>query len=51
MDEYSFEHEPELTEDIQRLTVQAIEKAGEYLKLNVPLTGEAKTGLSWFDIH
>lgn len=50
-DEYSWEHPPELTEIMQELTAKAFVKAGEYLKLSVPLAGEAKTGRSWKEIH
>lgn len=50
-DEYSWEHPPELTEIMQMLTAKAFVKAGEYLKLSVPLAGEAKTGDNWKDVH
>lgn len=50
-DEYSWEHNPEVSEEIRTLVVKAFVKGGEYLKLSVPLAGEAKTGLSWYDIH
>lgn len=36
---------------IGELGVQSITKAGEFLKLNVPLTGEYKIGYSWKDTH
>jgi DNA polymerase I-like protein with 3'-5' exonuclease and polymerase domains len=29
----------------------SIKKAGELLKLNVPLKGEAKIGLNWKETH
>ena len=50
-DEYSWEHTPHIGEDLRGLVVKAFVKGGEYLKLSVPLAGEAKTGKSWYDIH
>lgn len=41
----------QLAEEIGELGVKSIEKAGEFLKLQVPLTGEWKQGRSWKDIH
>lgn len=53
MDEYSWEVEDGAEDDIVELTVKAIVKAGELLKLALPLNGEgkrAKNG-SWKDVH
>ena len=33
------------------IMISAIEEAGKQLKLNCPLTGNAKTGTSWLDTH
>lgn len=52
-DEYSFEVEDGSQEAIQRLSVKAIVKAGELLKLSLPLNGEGKVAYegSWRDVH
>lgn len=50
-DEVEFECEEPVAEEIARLIEKAIEKAGEYLKLKVPLTGEGKVGKSWLEVH
>jgi len=40
-----------VADEVARLIEKAIEKAGQYLKLNVPLAGEGKTGKSWCEVH
>lgn len=53
MDEYSWEVEDGVQEDIRELSVKAIIKAGEYLKLSLPLNGEGKISFegSWLHVH
>ncbi len=50
-DEVEFECEEAIAVEIGQMIEKAIEKAGQHLKLKVPLTGEAKTGKSWKDVH
>lgn len=52
-DEYSFEIEDGVEEEIRQLSVKAIVKAGEYLKLPLVLDGEGKISFegSWRDVH
>lgn len=50
-DEYIFECPEEIAEEIGELGVMSIVKAGEIMKLRVPLSGEYKIGHSWGDIH
>lgn len=50
-DEAEFECDLEIATEIGQLIEKAIEKAGQYLKLKVPLAGEAKTGKSWMETH
>jgi hypothetical protein len=50
-DEYEYEAEEGIAEEVGRMIEKAIEKAGQYLKLNVPLAGEAKIGKSWKEVH
>jgi DNA polymerase I-like protein with 3'-5' exonuclease and polymerase domains len=41
----------EIAEEFGKLSVQAIVKAGEHLKLRIPLDGEYKIGSTWADTH
>jgi hypothetical protein len=50
-DEAEFECDAAIAEEIGQMIEKAIEKAGQYLKLKVPLAGEAKTGKSWMETH
>ena len=52
-DEYSWEVEDGLEDYMQELTVKAIVKAGEILKLELPLNGEGKKSFegTWADVH
>lgn len=50
-DEMSFECEKEVAEEVAQMIVQAIVKAGELLKLKVPLAGEGKVGYNWCETH
>lgn len=53
MDEYSFEVENGVEEEVRSLSVKAIIKAGEILKLPLVLDGEGKMAYngSWKDVH
>lgn len=50
-DEYVFECHPDIAPKIAEMGVKSIEQAGKFLKLRVPLTGEAKIGNTWASIH
>lgn len=52
-DEYSWECEDGAEEWVRQKSVQAIRKAGELLKLSLPLDGEGKKAYngSWKDVH
>lgn len=50
-DEYTFECHPDIAEEIVEMLVKAIAKAGQLLKIKVPLEGEGKVGKSWKEIH
>jgi DNA polymerase I-like protein with 3'-5' exonuclease and polymerase domains len=52
-DEFSWEVEDGVQEQIRELTVKSIIKAGEVLKLALPLNGEGKIAFegSWKDVH
>ncbi len=53
MDEYSFEVEGGIEDDIVAMGVKAIVSAGVALKLSLPLAGEGKKSFegSWRDCH
>lgn len=50
-DEWEVETKPEHAEEMIYLMEQSFVRAGEYLKLNCPLTGEGHIGLTWADVH
>lgn len=52
-DEYSWEVEDGIQDDIRELSVKGIVKAGEVLKLALPLAAEGKMSFegSWRDVH
>lgn len=50
-DEYSWEVQDGLEEEVREMAEKAIVKAGEYLKLSIPLAAEGKVGKSWKDVH
>lgn len=51
-DEYEYECEgEEIAHEVGAMIEKAIEKAGTYLKIKVPLKGEAKIGKSWAETH
>jgi DNA polymerase I len=51
LDELEYECEKEVAEEVSKMIERAIKKAGEFLKLKVPLAGEGKTGKSWKETH
>lgn len=50
-DEVEFECDEGVAEEIAGLIEKAINKAGEFLKIKVPLEGEGKVGKNWKDVH
>ena len=46
-----FECEEPIAEEIAKMIEKSITKAGEHLKLNVPLAGEGKVGIGWKEVH
>ena len=53
LDEYSFEVEDGVQDIVKELSVKGIVKAGELLKLSLPLAAEGKMSFegSWRDVH
>ena len=50
-DEWQIEVEDGFQDVVGKLGVQSIEQAGKKLKMNCPLTGEYRTGLTWKETH
>lgn len=50
-DEYEYEAEEPIAQEVGDMVVKAIAKAGEFLKIKVPLGGEAKIGKDWKSVH
>lgn len=50
-DEYQFEVREDQTEVVGKLLAKAIEQAGVFLNLNVPMGGDFKVGLTWMETH
>ena len=50
-DEYEYDAEEPIAQEVGDMGVKAIVRAGEFLKLQVPLAGEAKIGKSWKNVH
>lgn len=50
-DEVEFECEELVAKEVGKMIEKAIEKAGQFLKIQVPLAGEAKIGKNWKEVH
>lgn len=50
-DEIQYDVHPDCAEHHARLAVQSIRKAGEYLRLNVPMDATSKIGKTWAETH
>jgi len=50
-DEWEYDVDSKDAEEHRKLSVQAIQDAGEELNLNISLTGKAKIGLTWAETH
>lgn len=50
-DEFQLETEKEHTDAVVKLALKAFNDAGRYLKMNVPIVGDAKVGHNWAETH
>lgn len=50
-DEWQYDVDLDVAGEHSRAAVQAIRESGERLRLNVPLDGTSKTGLTWAETH
>ena len=50
-DEEIYECDPEIVASVAKIGEWSVKKAGEVLKLNVPLSAQAKIGHNWAEVH
>ena len=50
-DEYQIAVLPKHVDIVQKVSIKAIEKAGEYFNLLCPFTGESRSGKNWMETH
>jgi DNA polymerase-1 len=50
-DEYQAATKQEYVELVQKTSIEAIEKSGEYFKMLCPFTGESRVGANWKETH
>jgi len=50
-DEFQIEVLEKDTDRVVELALKSFELAGKYLKMNVPIIGEAKVGKNWAECH
>lgn len=50
-DELEYECQEQVATEVSKMIEMSIVKAGEYLKLKVPLAGEGKIGKTWKETH
>ena len=49
--ELQFECHPDYAQDLSASLVLSSAEAGEYYKLRIPITAEAKIGANWAEVH
>jgi len=50
-DEWQIETKPEISDDVGKMAVEAIRKAGVHLNFKCPLDGDYKVGRNWAETH
>jgi DNA polymerase-1 len=50
-DEWQISVKPEYAELLQKTSIEAIEKSGQYFNLLCPFTGESRVGSNWMETH
>lgn len=50
-DELEYECEEEIAPIVSKMIEKAISTAGKFLKIKVPLEGEGKVGVDWYETH
>lgn len=50
-DEINIECDPDIAEDVKRISEEAIVWAGKFFKIRCPHIGDGKIGRSWYEVH
>lgn len=50
-DEYTIECDPDIAEEVKKISEDAIVWAGNYFKIKCPHVGDGKIGKSWMEVH
>ncbi len=50
-DEYTIECDPEIAEEVKKISEQAIVWAGKFFKIRCPHVGDGKIGKNWYEVH
>lgn len=50
-DEHQYEVDEEIAEEVGKLSIECIKRAGEYFRIRMPLDGEANVGNNWKETH
>ena len=50
-DEFTIECDPDIADEVAKISANAITWAGEYFKIKCPHKGDPAIGNSWFAVH
>lgn len=50
-DEYTFECDENIAEEVKKISEEAIAWAGRFYKIACPHVGQGKIGLNWYEVH
>jgi hypothetical protein len=50
-DEYTFECDPDIADDVKKISEEGIAWAGRFYKIACPHVGQGKIGRNWYEIH
>jgi hypothetical protein len=50
-DEYTFECDPDIAEDVKKISEESIAWAGRFYNIACPHVGQGKIGNSWYSVH
>ncbi len=50
-DEYTIECDPDIAEEVKKISEDAIAWAGNYFKIKCPHKGDGKIGRNWYEVH
>lgn len=50
-DEHQYECDEDIAEEVGKLSIECIKRAGDYFNIRIPLDGEANVGNNWKETH